>query len=341
MTNEKEFQVKQVLFSMHQHTFSIHRDGQQVYQIKGDHFGRSSSFQTMDGTELASLIQTEETIRKPWKDFEWRTQDGEHLWAIAKQDERTYFSAVDKKSISIDVVGDEEENYLTEPYKITGDRIGRKFEIFTGGVKIGTIHKKLGLRNNYSIRVLNDANEVNVLLCGIITQHIYHNDNDTHQMPEELQAKRRHSNKSPRTHIHKTHEEPQGKRRHSTKSPKTHTRKTPEELHWKRRHSNKSPRTSPRNSPNNSPTSVRHVLEVQGKHRHSIKSPKTSPKKSPKNSPTSVKQVLEVQEKRRHSNKSPRTSPKNAPKNSPTSLRQALKRISLHFEKNVDELNLN
>merc|ERR1711935_112370 len=132
--------------------------GNDVYQVKGSGltFGNQASFQTMDGTELANLQQTNDTKLIPWKKFE--CYKGGKLWAMAKQDD---WGALDKKSISIDIPGEND-------YKITGDRMSWHFEITKGDTKVATIDKKWGVFDNYGVQVEAGADEVDCLLCATL-----------------------------------------------------------------------------------------------------------------------------------------------------------------------------
>jgi uncharacterized protein YxjI len=179
---EKEFHIKQVLFSLVSDNFQIKLNGKEVYQVKGNGFeyGSQASFQTMDGTELAFLKQTNDTKITPWKNFEW-IKDGK-VWANAHQ-EKSYWGFYDKKLISVDIPGEND-------YKIVGDRMAWKFEVFKGDVKVGDIDKKWGFVDHYGVRVADGADEVDILLCGILIEHIYHNADVHRKPPESLQEGR-------------------------------------------------------------------------------------------------------------------------------------------------------
>lgn len=161
---EKEFHIKQKILAIGDHYKVKDSDGNAVYQVKGNalKLGSQASFQTMDGTELATLAQTNDTKLIPWKKFEW-TKDGK-MWALAKQDD---WGALDKKSISIDIPGEND-------YKIVGDRMAWKFEIFKGDEEVGKVNKKWGVADNYGVRVADGADEVDIILCGILIDHVYH-----------------------------------------------------------------------------------------------------------------------------------------------------------------------
>lgn len=166
---EKEFHIKQK-FAIGDN-FSIKTSlGLDAYQVKGSpgQFGSQASFRTMDGQEIAALKQTNDTKLIPWKKFVW--EKGGKPWAIAKQDD---WGALGKKSISIDIPGEND-------YKITGDRMSWKFEVFKGDVKVGDVSKEWGILDNYGVKVADGADEVDVLLCGILIDQIYH-DNDDHK----------------------------------------------------------------------------------------------------------------------------------------------------------------
>ena len=164
---EKEFHIKQSINLIHDN-YKIKCDGEEVYQVKGDgfKFGSQASFQTMDGTELAALKQTNDTKLLPWKKFVWE-KDGKP-WAIAKQDD---WGALDKKTISIDIPGEND-------YVVKGDRMSWHFEVFKGDEKVGEIDKKWGLTDCYGVKVVDGAEEVDILLCGILVDHVYHDGED-------------------------------------------------------------------------------------------------------------------------------------------------------------------
>ena len=159
----REFHVKEKL--SWGDNFTI-RDasGMKCYQVFGNpkKFGSQSSFQTMDGVELAALKQTKDTKLKPWKNFIWE-KDGKP-WAIAKQED---WGVMDKKHISIDIPGEND-------YKITGDRYSWNFAVYKGDVLVGQINKNWGFRDNYGVKVFDDALEVDVLLCCILIDSVYH-----------------------------------------------------------------------------------------------------------------------------------------------------------------------
>lgn len=163
----KEFHIKEKL-AWGDNFIIKDASGTKCYQVIGNpmQFGSQSSFQTMDGTEIAALKQTNDTKLIPWKKFVW-FKEGKP-WAIAKQDD---WGALDKKSISIDIPGEND-------YKITGDRMAWKFEILKGDVQVGEVNKKYGVMDNYGVKVLDDAMEVDVLLCGILIDATYHDSSD-------------------------------------------------------------------------------------------------------------------------------------------------------------------
>merc|ERR1712025_1091011 len=107
----------------------------------------------MDGTEIARLEQTNSTKLKPWKDF-----------AKAKQDD---WGLLNKKSISIDIPGEND-------YKITGDRMSWHFQILKGDEMVGRIDKKMGWSDTYAVTVSEGAEEVDLLMCGILVDQVYH-----------------------------------------------------------------------------------------------------------------------------------------------------------------------
>lgn len=59
-------------------------------------------------------------------------------------------------------------------YKIVGDRMAWKFEIFKGDEEVGKVNKKWGVADNYGVRVADGADEVDIILCGILIDHVYH-----------------------------------------------------------------------------------------------------------------------------------------------------------------------
>ena len=87
---------------------------------------------------------------------------------MAKQDD---WGGLDKKTISIDIPGEND-------YKISGDRMAWNFEITKGDTKVATIDKKWGVLDNYGIQVEDDADEVDMLLCCVLIDHVYHNEDD-------------------------------------------------------------------------------------------------------------------------------------------------------------------
>ena len=161
----KTFHLKQT-FAIAADNYKIKLNGGDVYQVKGNgmKLGSQASFQTMDGTELAHLKQTNDTKLSPWKKFEWY-KDGK-LWAMAKQED---WGALDKKEISVDIPGEND-------YKITGDRMSWKFEVMKGDTLVATINKKWGVLDNYGVKVEEGADEVDCLLCGILIDHVYHDE---------------------------------------------------------------------------------------------------------------------------------------------------------------------
>lgn len=185
---DKEFQVKQVLLSLDSESYKIKSKGVSVYQVKGDGFGHGSttSFQTMDGTELAALKQFNQQRPVPWKTFQW-IKNGK-VWATASQGQ-SYWNHFEKKLINVDIPGEND-------YRIIGDRFAWKFEVFKGDVKVADIDKKWGLVDTYGVRVKDGADEVNILLCAILVDHVYHNEHQPNQPPafdraSQLPSKRR------------------------------------------------------------------------------------------------------------------------------------------------------
>lgn len=166
----KEFVIRQKKMSLGDSFEIKDAAGKEVYKVKGNplEFGSQSSFQTMDGTEIARLEQTNSTKLKPWKDFVWK-KDGKE-WAKAKQDD---WGLLNKKSISIDIPGEND-------YKITGDRMSWHFQILKGDEMVGRIDKKMGWSDTYAVTVSEGAEEVDLLMCGILVDQVYH-DNDDHQ----------------------------------------------------------------------------------------------------------------------------------------------------------------
>jgi len=180
---DREFQVKQVFLSLDFESYKIKSNGVNVYQVKGDGFGHGSttSFQTMDGTELAALKQYNRQKPVPSKTFEW-IKDGK-VWATATQGQ-SYLGTFDKKLINVDIPGEND-------YRITGDRFAWKFDVFKGDVKVADIDKKWGIVDTYGVRVKDGANEVNILLCAILIDHVYHNEHQPNQPPEFDRAKKK------------------------------------------------------------------------------------------------------------------------------------------------------
>lgn len=161
---EKEFHIVQKIKLVSDDFRIKSKEGDDVYKVKGNptQFGSQSSFMTMDGEELASLKQTNATKATPWKNFVWE-KDGKP-WAMAKQDD---WGALTKKEISIDIPGEND-------YKIVGDRMSWKFQIFKGDEKVGDINKEWGVVDKYGVKVADGADEVDVLLCGILIDQVYH-----------------------------------------------------------------------------------------------------------------------------------------------------------------------
>lgn len=178
---EKEFNMKQQWLDIDSDNFKIKCNGVDVYQVKGGGFspyGSKASFQTMDGVELAFLQQERLSEKKevPWKNFEW-IKDGK-VWAHARQS-KSYWGFFDKKLVAVDIPGEND-------YKITGDRLAKKFEVFKGDEKVGDIEKKWSLVDNYNVRVVEGVDEVDVLLMGIIVNYIYHHDEAKQRIPPKF-----------------------------------------------------------------------------------------------------------------------------------------------------------
>jgi len=161
---DKEFHIIQKLSLMADNFKIKSKGGADVYQVKGNgkKLGSQASFQTMDGTELAALKQTSRTALRPWKDFVIE-KDGK-VWARSKQED---WGSIDSKEICIDIPGEND-------YKITGDNMSWNFKVFKGAELVGRINKKWGFTDNYGVRVVDGADEVDILLCGIMIDHIYH-----------------------------------------------------------------------------------------------------------------------------------------------------------------------
>ena len=161
---EKEFHIVQKLNLVSDNFRIKEKGGTDVYQVKGNPtaFGSQSYFQTMDGTELAALEQTNGTKMSPWKKFVWK-KDGKP-WAMAKQED---WGALDKKEIYVDIPGEND-------YKIVGDRMAWSFKILKADVEVGSVDKKWGVTDTYGVRVAEGADEVDVLLCGILIDQVYH-----------------------------------------------------------------------------------------------------------------------------------------------------------------------
>lgn len=159
----KIFHLKQKL-ALASDNYKIKLNDEEIYQVKGNGFklGTQASFETMDGTQLAALAQTNDTKLIPWKKFV--VFKGGKEWGIAKQED---WGMLDKKEISIDLPGEND-------YKIVGDRMSWKFEITKGDEKVGEINKKWGVLDSYGISVEDGADEVDLLLCGILIDACYH-----------------------------------------------------------------------------------------------------------------------------------------------------------------------
>jgi len=74
---------------------------------------------------------------------------------------------IGKKKISIDISG--ENNY-----KIIGDNMSWAFETLKGDEKVGPTSKGWGIIDNYGVRIVDGASEVDILLCGILVDAVYH-----------------------------------------------------------------------------------------------------------------------------------------------------------------------
>ena len=180
-TTMKEFTIKNKWLDIDSDNFNIQHDGVDVYQVKGNGFnpgGSQASFQTMDGKELAFLQQERNPKKKnvPWKTFEW-IKDGK-VWAHAHQ-EKSYWGFFEKKLLAIDIPGEND-------YKLTGDRLAMKFEVFKGSEKCGEIEKKWSLVDTYHVSVVDGADEIDMLLCGILINYIYHSHNDNTRQPPKF-----------------------------------------------------------------------------------------------------------------------------------------------------------
>mmetsp|Transcript_26024 Transcript_26024/g.61169 ORF Transcript_26024/g.61169 Transcript_26024/m.61169 type:complete len:170 (+) Transcript_26024:103-612(+) len=167
----KEFQLKQK-FKLVSDDYKITLNGVNVFKVKGSpmKLGSQASLQKMDGTELGYLKQTKKTILVPWNSYEW-FKDGT-LFATVKQGD---WGMMSKKEINIDIPGEND-------YKIKGDRMSWRFTIHYGQdeVKVAEIFKKWGILDSYVIRVEDDADEVDILMCAILIDATYH-DNDDHR----------------------------------------------------------------------------------------------------------------------------------------------------------------
>ena len=164
----KEFHIKEKIFTLGDNFTIRDMGGKVVYEVKGNafKFGNQAAFLTPDGTELATLEQTNDTKLIPWKKFV--VSKGGKEWATAKQDD---WGMMDKKTISIDIPGEND-------YKIIGDRMSWAFDIMKGEEKVGQVNKQWGVVDNYGVRVEDGADEVDVLLCGILVDIVYHDKGD-------------------------------------------------------------------------------------------------------------------------------------------------------------------
>lgn len=178
---EREFHIKRKLFDLDSDTYKIKCDGVDVYQVKGNGFtagavnGVEASFQTMDGEELAVLKEARGGDKAvPWKNFEW-IKDGK-VWAHARQS-KSYWGFLEKKIIDVDIPGEND-------YKIAGDRLAHKFTVLKGDEICGYIDKRFGIIDHYRVRVTDGADEVDLLLCGILIQHVYHTHEVTRTPPK-------------------------------------------------------------------------------------------------------------------------------------------------------------
>mmetsp|Transcript_5110 Transcript_5110/g.10733 ORF Transcript_5110/g.10733 Transcript_5110/m.10733 type:complete len:167 (+) Transcript_5110:176-676(+) len=160
----KQFDLKQDFLAIMADNYTIKCAGQTVYKVVGNgmKIGDQASFQTPDGKQLAYLAQSNNPLA-PKKQFECH-KDGK-LWATCKQE---VWNPMAKKEISIDIPGEND-------YKVTGDRLAWNFEVFLGDKKVGAISKEWGVTDSYGIRVEDDADEVDVLLCGVLVDAMYHN----------------------------------------------------------------------------------------------------------------------------------------------------------------------
>lgn len=195
----KEFHVKQK-FSMLADNFTIKSDPDEkkVYSVKGDKFkwGNQASFQLMDGTQIAYIKETKSSVlsmKKTYEIYKGEVHDNAKPWAMVRQQNWNLLGI--KKAIYIDVPDSGDNSTIV----ITGDRMAWKFElalvkedVSTGSdgsnttttttieTKIGDIDKKWGVLDNYGVRVECNADEVEILLCAIIVDQIFHSNEGDH-----------------------------------------------------------------------------------------------------------------------------------------------------------------
>ena len=164
----KQFELRQDWLSGWSDNYHIKDEtGKPVYRVRGNglRMGTQASFQTMDKKELAYLRQSNPSLTLK-KRFDCM-KDGK-LWARAQQEE---WNPLSKKEVTMDIPGDND-------YAVTGDRLAHNFEIMLGGKKVATIDKQWAMTDCYRVRILEDdseADEVDILLLGILLDAMYHN----------------------------------------------------------------------------------------------------------------------------------------------------------------------
>mmetsp|Transcript_13428 Transcript_13428/g.18766 ORF Transcript_13428/g.18766 Transcript_13428/m.18766 type:complete len:141 (+) Transcript_13428:281-703(+) len=132
--------------------------------VKGTGFtwGSQLTFYDASGKELAAIKQTEVATLYPKYEV---TKDGKP-WAECKKENKLGAS---KKEMTLDIPGNND-------YKITGDRLAWHLEITRTetGKKAGEVHKKYGIRDNYTVKVEDGESDLDILLCAILIDQVYH-----------------------------------------------------------------------------------------------------------------------------------------------------------------------
>jgi len=193
----KEFHLKQK-FNLLADNFTIKSvpGDKKAYVVKGDKFkwGNQCSFQLLDGTQIAYIKETKKSVislAKTYEIYKGETVDGNDSkpWAMVRQQDWNIIGR--KKTVYIDVPDSGDNATIV----ITGDGMAWNFEMAlvredvtavgdnttsttTVESKIGDVDKKWGLIDNYGVRVAPNADEVEVLICAIIIDQIFHSNEE-------------------------------------------------------------------------------------------------------------------------------------------------------------------